>query len=74
MAQNELVDVAGFSATIGAIGLKTLAFLNLADINEIVVTITALGGIVWLFFKIKISYYEYKEKKRNYEKNNRRNH
>lgn len=72
MAQIELTDVAGASATISAIGLKAIGFLNLADINEIVVTITALAGLFWLFFKIKISYYDYKEKKKNYEKNNKR--
>ena len=46
-------DVAGTAAVLGSISLGVLDGFSIADINPYLTTIMSLGGLIFLFFKIK---------------------
>lgn len=43
----------GGSTVILSIWFKSMEWFNIANVNDILVLITTLGGLVFLFFKIK---------------------
>jgi len=50
---NPIVDYLGGFTFIASISLKSMEWFNLANINDILTTVSILGGLVWLVFKIK---------------------
>ncbi len=68
IAQTDSIDAAGASVVIGSTTLQVAKWLGIFDFNSIVITITGILGIIYLIWKIKVTRIEYKEKKRNFDK------
>jgi threonine/homoserine efflux transporter RhtA len=49
---NEAADVGGAGSLITGVILFIVDKVQLADINDILVTITTLGGAIWMVYKI----------------------
>ena len=63
-------DSIGFSTTIMSVTMFVSDRLDVVNINQWLITITSLGGIVWLAYKIRGQYLDNKLKQRELDKNN----
>ena len=50
---NPIADYLGGATFIASISLKSIEWLNLANINDFLTTVSIVGGLVWMLFKIK---------------------
>jgi hypothetical protein len=66
--KNDLIDLGGATTFVMAIYMKALNWFNLANFNELIITITGLAGLVFIIFKIRLANIELKQKKKDYEK------
>jgi hypothetical protein len=63
-------DSIGFSTTIMSVMMFVSDRFDVVNINQWLITITSLGGIVWLAYKIRGQYLDNKLKQRELDKNN----
>ncbi len=50
---NPIADYLGGVTFIASISLKSIEWFNLANINDLLTTVSIVGGLVWMVFKIK---------------------
>jgi len=48
-----IADYLGGTTFIASISLYSMEWFNLVNINDILTTVSLLGGLFWLFYKIK---------------------
>lgn len=65
---NPIADYLGGATFIASISLKSMEWFNLANINDILTTISILGGLVWMVFKIKNARLDSKLKEKELKK------
>ena len=58
----------GGTTVILSIWFKSMELFNLANINDLLVLLTTIGGLIFLFFKIKSIRLDNKIKQHNYDK------
>jgi hypothetical protein len=63
-------DSLGFTTTIMSVMMFIWDRLNVVDINQWLITVTSIGGIVWVVFKIRGQYLDNKLKQRELDKDN----
>ena len=63
-------DSIGFSTTIMSVMMFVSDRLDVVNINQWLITVTSIGGIVWLGYKIRGQYLDNKLKQRELDKNN----
>ena len=63
-------DSIGLSTALMSVTMFISDRLNVVDINQWLITVTSLGGIVWLAYKIRGQYLDNKLKQRELDKNN----
>lgn len=63
-------DSIGFTTAIMSIMMFVWDKLNVVTINQWLITVTSLGGIVWVVFKIRGQYLDNKLKERELKKDN----
>jgi hypothetical protein len=63
-------DSVGFTTTIMSVMMFIWDRLNVVDINQWLITVTSIGGIVWVIFKIRGQYLDNKLKQRELDKDN----
>lgn len=69
----ELADSLGF-ATVGAsVGMTILEWFTALNVNEVIHTIASVGGLAFLFYKIKHLRFELKVKKEEYKRLKKKN-
>lgn len=66
--QSELADAMGFTTMVSSIGLAIGDWLDITNVNDWLQFFVTLGGIVWLWFKIKNSRLDAKIKKKILDK------
>jgi len=50
---NPIADYLGGTTFIASISLYSMEWFNLININDVLTTISLVGGLFWLFYKIK---------------------
>jgi hypothetical protein len=63
-------DSLGATTTIMSVMMFIWDRLNVVDINQWLITVTSIGGIVWVIFKIRGQYLDNKLKQRELDKDN----
>ena len=63
-------DSIGFSTALMSVTMFVSDRFDVVNINQWLITITSLGGIVWLAYKIRGQYLDNKLKQRELDKNN----
>ena len=63
-------DSIGFSTALMSVMMFVSDRFDVVNINQWLITITSLGGIVWLAYKIRGQYLDNKLKQRELDKNN----
>jgi len=63
-------DSIGATTTIMSVMMFVWDRLNVVDINQWLITVTSIGGIVWVVFKIRGQYLDNKLKQRELDKDN----
>jgi len=53
--QQQIGDLMGGGTFIASISLYSMEWFNLININDILTTISLVGGLFWLFYKVKNS-------------------
>lgn len=61
-------DSVGATTTIMSVMMFIWDRLNVVDINQWLITVTSIGGIVWVVFKIRGQYLDNKLKQRELDK------
>tara|TARA_R110000868_G_scaffold277672_1_gene537451 strand:- start:926 stop:1174 length:249 start_codon:yes stop_codon:yes gene_type:complete len=64
---NPIVDNLGFATVISSVTMTALEFATIFSINDTIQGVVSLGGIIFLYYKIKNIRIEYKIKKREYQ-------
>ena len=63
-------DSIGLSTTIMSVTMFVSDRLNVVNINQWLITITSIGGIVWIAYRIRGQYLDNKLKERELDKDN----
>lgn len=63
-------DSVGFTTTIMSVMMFVWDKLDVITINQWLITVTSIGGIIWVVFKIRGQYLDNKLKERELDKNN----
>ena len=63
-------DSIGLSTALMSVMMFVSDRLNVVNINQWLITVTSIGGIVWVVFKIRGQYLDNKLKQRELDKNN----
>jgi hypothetical protein len=63
-----LTDSVGATTTFMSVIMFIWDRLNVVDINQWLITVTSIGGIVWVIFKIRGQYLDNKLKQRELDK------
>jgi hypothetical protein len=63
-----LTDSVGATTTFMSVIMFIWDRLNVVDINQWLITVTSIGGIVWVVFKIRGQYLDNKLKQRELDK------
>ena len=63
-------DSIGFSTALMSVTMFVSDRLDVVNINQWLITVTSIGGIVWLGYKIRGQYLDNKLKQRELDKNN----
>jgi hypothetical protein len=63
-----LTDSVGATTTLMSVMMFIWDRLNVVDINQWLITVTSIGGIVWVVFKIRGQYLDNKLKQRELDK------
>jgi hypothetical protein len=63
-------DSIGATTTIMSVMMFIWDRFNVVDINQWLITVTSIGGIVWVVFKIRGQYLDNKLKQRELDKDN----
>lgn len=71
---NPVADAGGITTIIASISMQTMSTFNIADINPYITFFTALGGIIYLVFKIKNMRLKNKLLKKELENADRKDH
>lgn len=65
-----IIDGGGFGTAIMSIYLFIADKLNVVNINQWLITITSIGGIIWIAYRIRGQYLDNKLKERELDKDN----
>lgn len=68
---SEALDGGGFGTAIMSVFLFIADRLSILDINQYLITITSVCGIIWAILKIRGSYLDIKLKNRDLKKENK---
>ncbi len=68
MPHNVIQDAGGSGSLITGALLYAINRIHLADINDLLIILTTLGGLIWLVFKIRGTMLDNKIKKKQLEK------
>ena len=64
---NPVTDSLGFITVISSVTMSSVEMLSAMNINDTIQSLIGIGGLVFLFFKIKNSRIDYKIKKRDFD-------
>jgi hypothetical protein len=65
-----VADGAGFTTALTSVYLYIADKLNVIEVNQYLVTITSIGGLIWLVYKIRGQHLDNKIKKKQLDKDN----
>ena len=66
----DIIDGGGFGTAIMSIYLFIADKLSIVDVNQYLISITSICGIVWIAYKIRGQYLDNKLKQRELDKDN----